>query len=209
MNILTAIGTATAAGIQSQPQQPDMRLKGLELQKTAVEALLKASPERAREWQSTLALLARAWQREAEFSRVASASSMYGPRMQRDRYGNLFFMGDEDSEMPMQCQQNQPRPIGVGDILEAGPSEAWLSEVEAPLQPHYFALYAQLYLKVAEEERAYPYIERVAAAHPELASSRKSSFACGPRITTRMPIAVTRTPTCSCGALSARQKAFR
>jgi hypothetical protein len=177
MNILTAIGTATAAGIQSQPQQPDMRLKGLELQKTAVEALLKASPERAREWRSTLVLLANAWQREAEFSRVASASSMYGPRMQRDRYGNLFFMGDEDGEMPMQQrQQNQPRPIGAGDILEAGPSEAWLAEVDAPLQPHYFALLAQLYLKVAEEERAYPYIERVAAAHPELARELAQEF---------------------------------
>ncbi len=176
MNILAAIGTATSAGIQSQPHQPDMRLKGLELQKTAVEALLKASPERARQWHATLALLARAWQREADFSRVASASSMYGPRMQRDRYGNLFFMGDEDGDMPMQRQQNQPRPIGASDILEAGPNEAWLAEVDAPLQPHYFALFAQLYLKVAEEERAYPYIERVAAAHPELARELAHEF---------------------------------
>ena len=78
MNILTAIGTVTSSAIQSQPHSPETRFKGLELQKTAVEALLRSAPERAREWKLTLAVLAHAWQREAEFSRAGSSSSMYG-----------------------------------------------------------------------------------------------------------------------------------
>ncbi|HEY4311854.1 MAG TPA: hypothetical protein VGN12_20570 [Pirellulales bacterium] len=177
MNILTAIGNATSTGIQSQPHLPDSRLKALELQKTAVEALLKSSPERAREWRATLALLAHSWQREADFSRVASQSSMYGPRMQRDNFGNIFYMNDDDSGMMMQRQQgNQARPIGTSQVLEAAPSEAWLAEVDALAQPRFYALYAQLYLKVAEEERAYPYIERVAASHPELARELAQEF---------------------------------
>ena len=37
-------------------------------------------------------------------------------------------------------------------------------------------MYAQLYLKVAEEERSYPYIERLAASHPDLARDLAHEF---------------------------------
>ena len=38
------------------------------------------------------------------------------------------------------------------------------------------ALYAQLYLKVSEEDRAYPYIERLAATHPDLTRNLANEF---------------------------------
>ena len=177
MNILTAIGTVTSSAIQSQPHSPETRFKGLELQKTAVEALLRSAPERAREWKLTLAVLAHAWQREAEFSRAGSSSSMYGPRMQRDPFGNIFYINEDDSGMMMQRQQpNQPRPIVTAQVLEAAPGEAWLAELDEIARPRFFALYAQLYLKVAEEERSYPYIERLAALHPDLARDLAHEF---------------------------------
>ncbi|MBI2823738.1 MAG: hypothetical protein HYX69_03490 [Planctomycetia bacterium] len=178
MNIMATIGATASTALQSQPHSPDVRQKALELQKTAVEALLKASAERAHQWQHTLGLLAHAWRREAEFSRAASSSSMYGPRMQRDVYGNFYYM-NEDDEMTMgrmPQQGNQPRPIQSAQVLEAGPSEAWLAELDPEARPRFFAIYAQLYLKVAEEDRAYPYIERLAGTHPELARELVHEF---------------------------------
>ena len=40
------LGSLASQGLQSQPMMPDDRLKTLQLQKTAVEALLKAAPAR-------------------------------------------------------------------------------------------------------------------------------------------------------------------
>src|SRR5262249_57079097 len=44
MDILATIGAMVAQGLQMQPMNADYRLKELQLQKTAVEALLKAAP---------------------------------------------------------------------------------------------------------------------------------------------------------------------
>lgn len=178
MRILAAIGSMTASGMQRQANAPETRLKGLQLQRTAVEALLKASPEKATEWKDTLGLLAQGWQKEGDFSRVASTSSQYGPRMRRDPYGNLFYINEDDGSMQVQMQQrqNQPRPIDPTKLLEVGPSEAWMAAVDAAVRPHFVALYAQLYLKVSEEERAFPYIERLATTHPDLTRDLANEF---------------------------------
>jgi len=177
MRILAAIGTAAANGLQTQPHNSDGRLKTLQLQRTAVEALLKSAPDRAKEWQSALEVLAQGWKREGEYSRVASQSSQFGPRMRRDRYGNLFYMNEDEEGMVMQQNDgNRPQPIPPTELLEIGPSETWLAQLDPSLRPSFFALYAQLYLKVSEEDRAYPYIERLAATHPDLTRNLANEF---------------------------------
>jgi hypothetical protein len=171
ITILAKIGSLASTSLESQPQSPDSRLQTLKLQKTAAEALLKASPERAKEWHETLALLAQVWQREAEFSRAAAASTSFVPRMQRDPWGNFYYM-NSDGGMEMgnrQQQQSTAQPISVADILEVAPSDAWLSNVDSAIQPRFQAIFAALYLKVAEEDRAFPFIERLAVTHPDLA----------------------------------------
>ncbi len=126
MEILAAIGAATAQGLQSQPMNPEFRRKSLELQQTAVEALLKAAPEHAESWRRSLELLASAWRGEAEFSRMHDTSTSRGPIMQRDSFGNLFYV-NPDEPMPQQVmmnQRNMPRPIPVGKSLRFAPARS-------------------------------------------------------------------------------------
>src|SRR5206468_5163398 len=75
MDILATIGSATANGLLAQARMPDVRAKALHLQKTALDALLRAAPDKAVEWRSTLTLLAGNWLREAEFSNIHDHSA--------------------------------------------------------------------------------------------------------------------------------------
>jgi hypothetical protein len=68
MEIIASIGTATAQGLQMKPTDPSFRLKSLELQHTAVEALLKSSKDQAEAWKHRIGLLAENWLREGEHS---------------------------------------------------------------------------------------------------------------------------------------------
>ena len=104
MDILATIGGLVSQGMQTQPMNLDYRLQELKLQKTAVEALLKAAPERGTGWRPALTLLAAGWLREAEFT-YQFAQGSGAARMRRDRWGNIFFMGDDDG-MPMQMHQH-------------------------------------------------------------------------------------------------------
>jgi hypothetical protein len=177
MEILAGIGGAASRGLTTHPMQPETRRKTLELQKSAVGALLEKAPERAREWQSRLDLLAAAWLAEAEFSQRYDTSTMMGPMMRRDMYGNLFFV-NEDGMMqnPIQQNPNIPRAISVAQILETRPDDAWISRLDPGMQPRYADILARLYLKVGEESEAFPYIEQLAQAHPDLAKKLASEF---------------------------------
>src|SRR5262249_32020749 len=88
--ILAVIGAEVATGLQKHPQDVDFRLKSLKLQATAVEALLKAAPETAKQWRDTVSLLAGNWLTEAEFSHLHDHSAGLGPRLRRDPFGNLY-----------------------------------------------------------------------------------------------------------------------
>lgn len=177
MKILAAIGSSASTALQSQPHQPEERLKLLELQKTAVDALLRIAPDRIGQWKETLAVLARLWQREAEFSYAASPVSSYYPRMRRDYYGNFYYMNDDGEMSYSQPRQgNQAMPIGADKILDLAPSKIWLDQVPETSRPKYEALMAQLYLKVGEEDLAFPYIERLATAYPLLARDLVHEF---------------------------------
>jgi hypothetical protein len=179
MDILATVGTLSANGLATKPHDTDGRFKALKLQKTAVDALLKAAPERAREWRETLTLLAGAWLKEAEFTRQFAQGSG-AARMRRDMYGNFFFVGDDDDgpnlRMMMQQNPNMPRPVSVVDVLKAGPDEAWLDAVRDDLRPKLAILLCQLRLKADEERKAFPYIERLAGTHKLKARELTNEF---------------------------------
>ncbi len=178
MDILATLGALVSQGLQTQPMNLDYRLKQLQLQKTAVEALLKAAPERATEWQEQLTLLAGNWLKEADYSRQFDRSSGMGPRIRRDPFGNIFYVNDDDP-MPMHMMMNQPnrpQPLRAADVLQARPADAWTARVDDGLKAQLALLFAQLYLKVGEEEKAFPNIEQLAGTHPTKARDLVNEF---------------------------------
>jgi hypothetical protein len=175
MEIIAAIGSAAAQALQTQPVDPDMRLKGLKLQTTAVEALLESSPELAEKWRDTLTLLARNWLTEAVFSYANDTSTSMQAGLRRDPYGNYFYY-DEYMYSGMMQQQMQVQPIKTGELLKIRPSQPWLDKVVDSLAAKFDSVYAQMYLKVGEEDQAFPHIERLAAAHPERAKELVDEF---------------------------------
>ncbi|HXG08634.1 MAG TPA: hypothetical protein VNK04_02500 [Gemmataceae bacterium] len=178
MDILATIGGLVSQGLQTQPMNTDYRLKELQLQKTAVEALLKAAPDRAAQWRGTLTLLAGCWMREAEFSRQFDRSSGLGPRLRRDMYGNLFYVNDDDpmAQQMMMRQPNMPQAIRTGDLLQTRPGDAWVTCVDDGLKAPLAIAFAQLYLKVGEEDKAFPFIEQLAGTHPDRARELVNEF---------------------------------
>lgn len=173
MEILATIGSAVASGLVSKFGDPTQRQKELELQNAAVQALLKASPDRAAEWKKTLNLLAANWLVEAEFSRLHDGSSSRGPSLSRDIYGNLFY-----SEFPFmnQNQGRAPQAVASGKLLDIKPDTEWLKFVDAAMQSRFVTILPQLHLKVNEEDKAFPYIESLAATNPEIAKELAEEF---------------------------------
>lgn len=176
MAVLKTLGARASQGLQNHPRGPTSRARALELQKTAVEALFQAAPERAAEWRDALELLAGVWLREAEFSRVASPANSLRAQMRRDSYGNIYFIQQQMMIQRQQSQQNRPRPIATDQVLEAGPSEAWIALLRPASRSRVRAAYARLYLHGGEEDKAYPYIETLADDHPELARDLAHEF---------------------------------
>jgi len=177
MDILATIGAHVAQGMQTAPMAPEVRLKAMQLQKTAVEALLKAAPEQAKKWRPTLSLLAGNWLKEAEFSHQFDRSTMLGPRLRRDMWGNFYYAGEEPMHpMMMQQQQNMPRAVVTGELLDTKPTDAWIQRIDHSLRPKLAMTYAQLYLKMSEEAKALPYIEQLRGAHEEKAAELVKEF---------------------------------
>ena len=180
MEILATIGTLVSQGISSKPFAPDDRLNALKLMQTAVEALLKAAPDRAKEWKPTLTLLASGWLKEAEFSQRFDRSSGSGPRLRRDMYGNIFFAGDDDEDpmmrMMMQQRPDMPRPVTIIDVVKARPNEAWIAAIDDTLRPKLADVLARLHLKISEEDKAFPLIETLATAQPDDAKELVKEF---------------------------------
>lgn len=165
MEIIASIGTATAQGLQKSPTDPTFRLKSLQLQHTAVEALLKSSQEQAERWKNRIALLAENWLKEGEHSYQNDESKTLLQDMQRDMYGNFFY---DPYYYRNRSSNNGAKAIRTGDLLEVRPSSEWLQFVSSGIRPKFDVLYAQLYLKVAEDELAYPYIESLSKSHPDI-----------------------------------------
>lgn len=176
--ILATIGRLTAVSLQARGHDPDHRLGLLRLQRTAVDSLLKTAPETADRWSEALHALAGNWLREAELSRDRDQSTSRGPRMQRDVYGNYYFL-DEDGGMMMRQPMMDPRqalPIPTGKVLDERPSAAWLQRIPESHRPRFASVLAELHLKVQEEDEAFPHIERLASTHAESAQQLADEF---------------------------------
>jgi hypothetical protein len=175
MDILATIGGLASQGLFTRPTIPNERLKVLQLQKTAVEALLKAAPEQADKWRDTLTLLAGVWMREAEFTNQMDHS---GPRAIRDRYGRMFFMDDGDPNQMMgpPRPQNQPLPIRTSDILQTRPEKEWIARIDTGSRAKLSIVLARLFLKANDEKRAFPFIEELAPTNKEAARQLVNEF---------------------------------
>ena len=170
MEILAAIGTASAQALQAQPRSSAQRLDLLELQHTAAESLLAAAPELAGQWSDEMDLLAGNWLCEANVTYQLDTSTSRGPRMQRDVYGNFFYFDG------MQHGGNAAEAIATGKLLELRPGEAWLELVSDTLRPRLAMVFAQLLLKISEEAEAFPYIESLASSDPRTAKELVDEF---------------------------------
>ena len=171
MEIIATIGGAAATGLQLRASDPAYRLKGLELQATAVEALLKASPELAEQWQPILRLLALNWLQEAKVAERYDTSTSRRASMRRDAYGNLYYYNS-----PMMQQAGRIQAIPLGKLLDMRPSQVWLDMVSASSRPEFDKLTAQLLLKVGEDDEAFPYVESLAKSHPKIAKELVDRF---------------------------------
>lgn len=170
MEIVATIGAQVARGFQERSQDADYRSKGLRLQKTAVDALLSVAPKLADQWKSTLGLLASGWIVEASYSYTNSQSDSFGPVMQRDDFGNIFW-----SNM-RRGGGNQVAAVEPVDLIEAQPGPAWAALLGDALVPHFTTVSAQLFLKVKEPEKAFPFIEQLAAVNPRKAKDLAHEF---------------------------------
>ncbi|MEW6073450.1 MAG: hypothetical protein AB1726_12780 [Planctomycetota bacterium] len=173
MQVLSTIGSAASTGLVKQAMAPEDRFKNLELQTTAANALILASPLRAGEWSATLNLLATNWLREAEYSYEHDTATSRGPRLQRDPYGNYFYYDYPYQRGP---DRNMPQAITTDEMLDIRPSDEWLDLLDGGLQARIPMVTARLLLKVNEEEEAFPYIERIATRHPDRAGELVEEF---------------------------------
>ena len=164
--VLAAIGSATSRGRGGRMADP--RLKNLELQKTAVDALLSLEGLDLKKWKDSLNLLALNWLAEGGYSySYDQSTSSSGMQMRWDNYGNMYYVQDNSNAGWFQQNRgNMPQPINTAPLLEVKPGDDWLAQVDPSLQPKFAMQYAQLFLKVKEEEKAYPYIEMLAKTHP-------------------------------------------
>ncbi len=172
MEVIATIGAQASKAMETHAQATSWRLTGLQLQQTAVEALLGRAPERAREWRPSLNLLAANWLAEANHAYRFSSAESLGPRMQRDAYGNIFYIGYSGNRGP----QSPVRAIDPGELLKITPSEAWQAQLDDSLTPRFATVVAKLYLKVNEEALAFPFIEKLAATHAEAAGELAEEF---------------------------------
>lgn len=173
IEILAGIGGETALSMSQQPQNVAERLGILELQTTAVDALLKKAPENAKKWSDTLHLLAANWLREATYSRQYDQTAQRGQRMTRDSYGNYYWSGGASSSRP---PTGMPQPLQSGKVLDVRPGESWLKHLRTGYRSRFSIETARLHLRVKEEMEAFPFIEQLAETHPEEATDLVREF---------------------------------
>ena len=178
MEILATIGTTSAQGIPMHAFDSDFRLKSLGLQKLAVEALLRKAPQLGKDWAKTVALLANSWLHEAEFSYHYDYSTSLGPRMYYDNFGNVFYNNYNpfDQNMMMRQRGGMPMALKVADVVKERPGDAWMAFVDEGIKPKFATIFAKLYLKVNEEDEAFPYIEELARTNPREAKNLAEEF---------------------------------
>ncbi|MCH2061428.1 MAG: hypothetical protein MK183_12455 [Verrucomicrobiales bacterium] len=169
--VLATIGSMTSRGLAERVSTE--RLRRLTLQRTAVLALLEAGDIDLNPWSKVLTLLAMNWLGEATLSYRYDTSKTLGPKMRWDRFGNMYY---ENPTASKTSSSSMPAPIPSGELLKVSPGEEWISLLEADLRPRFHSLFAQLYLKVNEPEKAFPYIEQISSSHPDSGKTLAEEF---------------------------------
>ncbi|MEE2642699.1 MAG: hypothetical protein VX768_18870 [Planctomycetota bacterium] len=175
IQILAGIGQATAEGQTRNRSNPTARLEALKLQQTAVATLLKSAPQKAAAWHRTLDLLALNWLKEAKTTRLY-ARSTGRPQFQRDRYGNIYYANPNQTMRMPASSSSRPRPIPVQDILDTRPQTEWFAVLNGELKAEFEEMLARLYLKNAEEAKAFPFIESIAGRDRKRAKGLVDEF---------------------------------
>jgi hypothetical protein len=161
--ILATVGTLAAQ--TREVRSTDFRLAQLKLQSAAVAALTGTPDIDLTPWQEILTLYVLNWNAEAERSDRLDSSNSMRPQANVDSFGNIFYA---------RYQQQQPRvnqsitpAIPSGELLRSRPSEKWLARIDAPVRLDHLALAAKLFLKVKEEEAAFPILKELSTARPD------------------------------------------
>lgn len=175
IRVLSELGVAAASEMPMTVQDSDRRKTLLSLQNKAAEALVKNSGDTAAQWRDTLTMLASHWINEAQVADAYASSSSQNSMMQYDRFGNFFYMDGSDPRFSG-GNYGGVAPISVLDLLELQPSPAWTGLIHAELQPKLAAMLAKLHLKVKEEAKAFPQIEKLAPSQPVLARELVHEF---------------------------------
>ena len=175
MTILTNLGSKSAEMASKANQHAEStRLKLLRLQNEAVEKLIELSPETAKNWTQALSLLAQNWLKETDISLKYSQQNSRGGYMQIDMYGNYYWQNS--GQFNQRGNGRQPRPIKLSDVLEIAPSEKWQQLADPSLRINFRKATANLYLRVNEEDKAFPYIEKIAESHSDIAKDMVHEF---------------------------------
>lgn len=172
MEIIATIGAEASTNMVKSGRNIEARNADLELLHGAIVALLEIAPERADEWSETLTLAADIWLREAEHSFKNAQQTSMGPRSRRDAYGNFYWYEDSyyyDRYVAVQ-------PVEPSDLLGVRPDGLWRDALPASLRPKIDQTIAELYLKVNEEVKAYPYIADLAGPNPKKANDLAKTF---------------------------------
>ncbi len=161
--ILATVGTL--ASQVREHRSAEFRLEQLKLQTAAVAALTLNKKIDLKPWQEILTLYVRNWNAEAERSYRLDTSNSMRPQAQVDPFGNLFY---SRYRPPVQQTSSRTTPaIPSGDLLGTRPDEQWLARVDSPVRLENIALSAKLFLKVKEEEKAFPILKKLAKIKPE------------------------------------------
>ena len=166
--ILAAVGTLTAQ--VRQAQMAPVRLEQIKLQHAAAQALLTTPDLDPKPWAETLTLYARNWLHEANHTNRYDTSTSTRPDQQRDPFGNIYYSPYNYYQQQAQSRNSRiPQAIRTGDILENGIDEKWLSLIDEPVRLEVLAIATKLYLKVKENEKAFPLLKQLAAVKPDQA----------------------------------------
>jgi len=162
--ILAAVGTV---GSQSRMvRSADFRLEQARLQSSAAEAVLATEGLDLSRWHEVFTIYALNWLHEAETSARLDQSTSLRPVMQFDSFGNRFYSSRSQT---VSNSRDQPNPIPIGDLLEIVPSPKWISVVDDTVRLKLLEEIPGLFLKVKEQQKAFPYIRQVAEARPATA----------------------------------------
>ncbi len=176
IQVLTILGGKSAENAAMPAQIAGVeRLKLLRLQNNAVEKLLEVAPENAETWRDLLSLLMANWITETKTSIQYSTNSSRQSIMDIDMYGNYYWVG-QDQYMQQYGGGEYPNPIEIGELLEIGPGPRWRAAIAESLKIAVDGAFAQLHMQINEEDKSFPFIESIAASHPDIARDLVHEF---------------------------------